>query len=229
LTSAGGIAAQGENATARAAFLALRVFSWQSLAEPENLFWPGYFWGYGGRWDPVAFRRQLENMVAHDARSVCVIPNPRELRPETNTNPMDCGYLSPAYFGRVKFAVDQAARLGMNYWLYDEGGFPSGQAAGQVVRYRPQAVGHVLACDGRGKWTPRNAARVDYLDPHATETFIAITHQRYADAVGSHFGRTIKLVFTDEPAYSRSFGERYSVDGRRRRPLSPVVRLFRAR
>ena len=195
------LAAEDGAAPDRAGFLAPRTFSWKALAEPENLFWPGYFWGYGGRWNAAEFRRQLEDMVAHDARSVCVIPNGCDCRP--GSNPKDCYYLSPAFFERVKFAVDQAARLGMNYWFYDEPGFPSGQAGGQVVCYRPEAVGHLLAYDGHGKWTERNGPRVDYLDPKATDTFIAITHERYAKAVGSHFGKTIKLVFTDEPSFIR--------------------------
>ncbi len=189
-------------APAKAKFLAPRAFSWKSLAEPENLFWPGYFWGYGGRWNAAGFRRQLEDMVAHDARSICVIPN-GEFDPQANMDPKQSDYLSPKFFARVKYAVDQAARLGMNYWFYDEPGFPSGQAGGQVVRYNPAAVGHRLALDGQGKWIPRDGARVDYLDPKATDTFIDITHKRYAEAVGAHFGKTIKLIFTDEPAFLR--------------------------
>ena len=195
-------AAEDGEAPAKADFLKPRAFSWQSLGEPESLFWPGYFWGYGGRWNAAEFRRQLEDMVAHDARSICVIPN-GEFDPQYTMDPKKLDYLSPKFFERVKYAVDQAARLGMNYWFYDEPGFPSGQAGGQVVSYNPQAIGHRLAYDGHGKWTPCDAARVDYLDPKATGTFIKITHDRYAKAVGSHFGKTIKLIFTDEPSFQR--------------------------
>ena len=52
-------------------------------------------------------------------------------------DPKKSDYLSPKFFERVKYAVGQAARLGMNYWFYDEPGFPSGQAGGQVVSYNP--------------------------------------------------------------------------------------------
>jgi hypothetical protein len=192
VTPGAGWAAEDGTPPPRADFLKPRTFSWQSVAEPENLFWPGYFWGYGGRWNAAGFRRQLEDMVAHDARSICVIPN-GEFDPAATMDPKKSDYLSPKFFERVKYAVDQAARLGMNYWFYDEPGFPSGQAGGQVVSYNPQAIGHRLSYDGHGKWTPRDAARVDYLDPKATETFIQITHDRYAKAVGQHFGKTIKL------------------------------------
>jgi hypothetical protein len=39
---------------------------------------------------------------------------------------------------------------------------------------------------------------VDPCHEGAVETFIQLTHQRYADAVGEHFGGTIKGFFTDE-------------------------------
>ena len=44
-------------------------------------------------------------------------------------------------------------------------------------------------------------ACADLLNPQTTKTFIGLTHERYAAAVGSHFGQTIKFTFTDEPAY----------------------------
>ena len=43
---------------------------------------------------------------------------------------------------------------------------------------------------------------VDMLNPAATRRFIALTHERYAAAVGEHFGTTIPSIFTDEPRFS---------------------------
>jgi hypothetical protein len=194
-------AAQGGAASVRPEFVAPREFAWKALADPENTFWPGYFWCWNGPLKPDVLRRQLADMAAHDARSVCVLPLPHEFRPDNTNNEMDVDYLSPQFFERVKIAVDEAARLGMNYWLYDEGGWPSGQAAGRVLRARPDSAVRVLACDANGKWSPRTEGMCDLLNPQATKTFIGLTHERYAAAVGSHFGRTIKFTFTDEPAY----------------------------
>jgi len=98
-----------------------REFSWKSLSEPENLFWPAYFWYWNGPPTPDVLRRQLADMAGHDARGVCVVPMPHEFRPVTMNASMDVDYLSPEFFQRVKVAVDEAARLGMHYWLYDEG------------------------------------------------------------------------------------------------------------
>jgi hypothetical protein len=41
---------------------------------------------------------------------------------------------------------------------------------------------------------------IDALDPESTERFIEITHDRYKQAVGNEFGKTVPGFFTDEPA-----------------------------
>jgi hypothetical protein len=202
-------AAESGGVPARPDFVALRDFSWKSLAEPENLFYPAYFWLWNGPLDPDVLRRQLHDMAAHDTRSVCVLPMPREFRPSNTNNQMDVDYLSPEYFKRVKVAVAEAARLGMNYWLYDEGGWPSGEAGGRVVGTRPDTIVQTLNWDssGKGQWKPGTGGGADLMNPQATETFIKLTHDRYADAVGSEFGKTIKMLFTDEPCKASSMDD----------------------
>ncbi|MEP7188476.1 MAG: hypothetical protein ABI901_04695, partial [Roseiflexaceae bacterium] len=44
-----------------------------------------------------------------------------------------------------------------------------------------------------------NQAYVDTLNSAAIERFIALTHARYAEVVGEHFGSVIPAIFTDEP------------------------------
>ncbi len=39
----------------------------------------------------------------------------------------------------------------------------------------------------------------DILNPDATATFIRLVYARYAEALGDHFGKTIRAIFTDEP------------------------------
>lgn len=53
-------------------------------------------------------------------------------------------YLGPYFFGMVKHARDEAKRLGMNYWIYDEYNWSSGVAAGQVLKNAPWAHGCCL-------------------------------------------------------------------------------------
>lgn len=46
----------------------------------------------------------------------------------------------------------------------------------------------------------------DALNPEAARLFIETTHEKYKDAVGEEFGRTIPAIFTDEPSI-RGFNE----------------------
>ncbi len=39
----------------------------------------------------------------------------------------------------------------------------------------------------------------DILNPDATATFIRLVYDRYFEALGDHFGKTIRAIFTDEP------------------------------
>lgn len=41
---------------------------------------------------------------------------------------------------------------------------------------------------------------INYLNPEAVAEFIEITHEKYREHLGDHFGETIKGFFTDEPA-----------------------------
>ena len=53
-------------------------------------------------------------------------------------------YLSHAWFERVRLAVEEAARLGLEAWLYDEFPYPSGIAGGLLTAQRPELKARVL-------------------------------------------------------------------------------------
>ena len=46
-------------------------------------------------------------------------------------------------------------------------------------------------------------AYVDTLSPEAIREFVAVTHERYARALGRQFGKSVPAIFTDEPQVSR--------------------------
>jgi len=119
-------------------------FEAESFADPEALHWPGYFWLWNAPLEPVLLREQLRDMAGHQARSVCMLPMPHAFRPDTTNNLMEPDYLTPEFFARVGLAVEEAAALGMHWWLYDEGGWPSGQACGKVTEGHPDFGQHRL-------------------------------------------------------------------------------------
>lgn len=176
-------------------------FSYSKFMEPDAIYWPGYFWLWNGPLEKKVLAEQLRDMREHDARSVCVLPMPNEFRPIKLNNQMEPGYLSKEFFERVKVAVKEAKRLGMNWWLYDEGGWPSGEACGQVTKGRPDFIESFMEFkEGQG-WeiAKGKRKRVDRLNPKATQRFIELTHEGYRAAVREHFGETIRFAFTDEP------------------------------
>ncbi|GAA4842553.1 hypothetical protein GCM10023310_20590 [Paenibacillus vulneris] len=54
-------------------------------------------------------------------------------------------YLSDAWFGKVRVAVEEADKNGMEVWLYDEYPYPSGIAGGEVILEHPDAKHYTLA------------------------------------------------------------------------------------
>jgi hypothetical protein len=175
-------------------------FSSDKFVEPDSIYWSGNFWMWNGPLDKDVLLEQLCDMKEHDARSVCILPMPREFRPQSTNNQMDVEYLSPEFFQRVKIAVEEAKRLGMNYWLYDEGGWPSGEACGQVTSKYPEFQASVMRLKENGEWQIEKSGGVDKLNPKATQKYINLTHDGYKNAVGEYFGDTILFAFTDEPS-----------------------------
>ena len=53
------------------------------------------------------------------------------------TNGTQGDYLGDYFFSMIRHAADEAKRLGMNLWIYDEYNWPSGAAAGQVLAEEP--------------------------------------------------------------------------------------------
>lgn len=117
------------------------------FSEPPAVYRPGYFWCINDRMDMKELIGQLRDMAAHGARSVCLHPFPKEFRPTTMPSTMDPPYLSPEYFRAIKRLVAECERLGMNYWLYDEGGWPSGGACGQIMAIDPERYARTYIVD----------------------------------------------------------------------------------
>lgn len=120
------------------------AFRPEAFAEPDGLYGPVYSWLWNAPLDGDTVCRQLDDMAEAGIRAVYVIPEPPEFRPATMVTTMTPPYLSPAFFGLIRLAVCHARALGMQMWIYDEGGWPSGGACGQLTKARPDLVSTVL-------------------------------------------------------------------------------------
>ena len=186
-------------------------FDKANFREPENVFSPGYFWMWNTKLDVAKLCEQLDDMVAHGVRSVCIHPFPKAFRPGKFLSDMEPDYLTPEYLDVFAKTVDHMAELGMSTWLYDEGGWPSGGACGLIAaadkegRFRQQYYGSENRDDNGQNRVWKRAYGLgrsnlpSVIEPGATEKFVEMTHEAYRKVIGKHFGKTVKFTFMDEP------------------------------
>lgn len=53
---------------------------------------------------------------------------------------------------------------------------------------------------GQDDGEPGQPPAADLLNPDAVHSFIRHVHEKYREAVGAHFGKTVRAMFTDEPS-----------------------------
>ena len=142
-------------------------------------------------------------------------------------------YCSDEWYDCINACVKEAKKLKMEAWAYDENGWPSGFAGGELltdpknhVAFLESAVGefdenafasYLIGDDGTYKLVEDNApdgkylnvcrkytnAYVDVMDASVIKKFIDATHEQYKIKVGKEFGKTMPGFFTDEPQYYR--------------------------
>jgi hypothetical protein len=128
----------------------------------------------------------------HRARHLLVTLKPYEQQGAADQGTISCAYSARSGNGRLvaRWAVRQ-------------------DADGRIAGYRRLAAGEAapaghrlwygyLEQDQPTSWF-NNATYVDSLSPAAIKRFIEVTHDRFAEAVGDEFGRTVPAIFTDEP------------------------------
>lgn len=141
-------------------------------------------------------------------------------------------YLSKEWMKAVETCCNEAEKLDMNAWAYDENGWPSGFAGGKLLEdpanrdmyitytigeYDPSAgVAYFLSNDRMIRVTNGehageylnlylgiSASTADILNPDVVRKFLDITHERYKEYFGKDFHQKVTGFFTDEPQYYR--------------------------
>jgi len=108
------------------------------IINPPASCCPVYSWKWDG---PLTEKRICEDIDAfYDCgiRGFYIIPEPEAFRPNTMRTFLKPEYLSGEYLELLRAAAEHAREKGMVMWLYDEGGWPSGSACGQVVSGHPE-------------------------------------------------------------------------------------------
>lgn len=126
---------------------------------------PAFFWVWNDRLELPRLYEQLEDMRTHGIRNVCVHPFPKGFRPESCPSRMEPDYMSEEFLAVFSNVVDRAAELGMHSYLYDEGGWPSGSACGQVARSDKAGLFRRREIDAEGKVTAIESAGTEPAKP----------------------------------------------------------------
>ena len=111
------------------------------FANPGAEFRGAPFWAWNGELDPETCRRQID--LLHDAGIGGFFMHSRV--------GLRTPYLSDRWFECVDACVDEAKKLKMRAWLYDEDRWPSGAAGGLVTsnpRYRARGLLVYTCADG---------------------------------------------------------------------------------
>lgn len=170
---------------------------------------PAYFWLLNEPMTPEKIKKHLRLMADQGMRAVCPHPWPKCFRSRTMPSFMEPDYLTPAYFDMLKVIAEECRALGMYCYLYDEGGWPSGYAAGRVRRADPESFAPYFIDENlqiqRSPMPPEGEIPVaDLLNRQAVEKFIALTHVPATEKCREYAGNVLFAAFTDEPHFSRT-------------------------
>ncbi len=154
------------------------------------------FWSWNDKLDPEELRRQIR--VMHELKMQGFFMHAR--------GGLETEYLSEDWFDCIRACVDEAGKLGMQAWSYDENGWPSGFAGGILLKdkanwatYLKYSVETEFPADETvlGVYTIKNnkCTRISSADPAISE--YTVIRQAWDES----------YVDTMDPAITRKFIE----------------------
>lgn len=195
----------------------------EKLAKYRAKYQPLAFWSWNAKLDVEELRKQIRWMKEEGMGGFFM-----HARSGLQTE-----YLSDEWMNCIRACAEEAESLGMEAWLYDENGWPSGFVGGKLLEKetnRDQYIDSVFGTlDEKADVSYRldqdrlirmregenyqgeclnlyirySDSTVDILNPEVTEQFITETHQKYQELFGEQFSQKIRGFFTDEPQYYR--------------------------
>lgn len=180
------------------------------------------FWSWNDKLEPEELRRQIRWMKEMGMGGFFM-----HARGGLKTE-----YLSEEWMECVDACADEAEKIGMNAWAYDENGWPSGFVGGLLLeeeenrdRYLSYKIGdfdadayasypmdaeelvRVAEPCGAGEYLNVylnvSISTVDVTNPKVVKKFLDHTHELYRARYGDDFSKKIKGFFTDEPQLYR--------------------------
>ncbi|MBR3768544.1 MAG: hypothetical protein IKL10_09960 [Clostridia bacterium] len=119
-------------------------FDINTFRSPDVCYAPVYIWVWNDICTPEVIDVQLAEMLRLGIRAFYILPEPKNFRPDSMPTNLVPDYLSNEYFELCAYAIQKGKSLGMQCWIYDEGGWPSGGACGKVLEDHPEYARQVL-------------------------------------------------------------------------------------
>lgn len=168
----------------------------ESLYCPPVDFWPVYSYGVRGIVTREEFAKSLDTLAARGIRGLYMLPYTNAF---SSYHVDEHEYMSEGFIDMMRAFVEEAEKRGINLWMYDEAGWPSGSANGFVVRDNPELMAYALDKNkNKIAITPMAQPYPDLMNARSTEVFMKYTHEKYREAFGD-YGAHFKMTFTDEP------------------------------
>ncbi len=104
------------------------------FTDPPRQYATAPLWVWNDMLTDDQIRGTMRDLAGQKVRQVFVHPRPGLMTP----------YLSDEWFRLWKVALDEAEKLDMNVWIYDENSYPSGFAGGHVPELMPESRGRGL-------------------------------------------------------------------------------------
>ncbi|MBN2983172.1 hypothetical protein [Cohnella algarum] len=159
------------------------------------------FWSINDELKTEPLRAQLDELKAAGLDGVIFHPRFYPNRP---------AYMSEAYLDIVSDLVLYAKSIGMEFWLYDENGWPSGTAGGEVLARRPDStykwVKGTETANGEMRISFGSKFAVSSFDSETTRLFIDITHEGYRKGLKPEAFDYVTGFFADEVAFLDGHG-----------------------
>ena len=142
-------------------------------------------------------------------------------------------YLSEEWMQCIEACADEAEKLDMKAWIYDENGWPSGFVGGKLLEEEKNRDRYILVKEGAfdqsatvnylmadeelvrvseeqdttatylNLYIHTAVSTADILNPDVVKQFLTLTHEAYKKRFGEQFAQKIEGFFTDEPQYHR--------------------------
>ncbi|MGH2806737.1 MAG: glycosyl hydrolase [Actinomycetota bacterium] len=150
----------------------------QAFTEPNRDFGILPFWFLNGELDPDEMRYQLSELRAKGMQGVVF----------HGRYGLEMPYIGDKYLDRIRLGVEEANRLGLASWIYDEMNWPSGTADKRVLKARPDLAQRYLQCvsfEVTGPWfmclTGEDSRYMDFQRSTPVAVFAMDEHDNVLD------------------------------------------------